>query len=107
MKTVTIDQTIGYLAIALNKIVNFESKSESDDFILDVLNEYKLIIKQMEEVDKFLEELDLKRKETQKQFDELVIKRFIEMVEESSSPEMFENLIEDIKILKKTRGLIK
>ena len=59
----------------------------------------------MERTDEFLEELDLKRKETQKQFDRLVIKRFYEMVCESSEPEQFRGLEKDIRLLKKTRDI--
>ena len=59
----------------------------------------------MERTDEFLEELDLKRKETQKQFDRLVIKRFYEMVCESAEPEQFRGLEKDIRLLKKTRDI--
>jgi len=105
MKTITIDESIAFLAISLNEIVNFKTESEKTDFLLDILDNYKLTLKKMKPENKFLEELELKRKETQNQFDILVIKRFIEMVEESSSPEMFKYLEKDINILKKTRGL--
>lgn len=55
--------------------------------------------------DNFLEQIKAERKQTQKEFDLLVIKRFKEMAEESSDPTMFENLNEDIEKLKETRKL--
>lgn len=55
--------------------------------------------------DNFLEQIKTERKQTQKEFDLLVIKRFKEMAEESSDPTMFENLNEDIEKLKETRKL--
>lgn len=56
-------------------------------------------------LDNFLEQINAERKQTQKEFDLLVIKRFKEMAEESSDPTMFENLNEDIEKLKETRKL--
>ena len=55
--------------------------------------------------DNFLEQIKAERKQTQKEFDLLVIKRFKEMAEESADPTMFENLNEDIEKLKETRKL--
>lgn len=105
MKTYTIDETISILQIALSNIVNFETSEDNNNFVLDVVDEYKLISKQMKKESNFLEELESRRKHTQRQFDRLVIKRFREMVQESASPEMFKDLEKDIRLLKVTRGI--
>ena len=105
MKTYTIDETISILQIALSNIVNFETSEDNNNFVLDVVDEYKLISKQMKKENNFLDELESRRKHTQRQFDRLVIKRFREMVQESASPEMFKDLEKDIRILKVTRGI--
>lgn len=103
---ITISQSAILLEKALRKIVNFESENEKNDFILDVVNEYKQTLKnEMGEVDKFLEAVKASREKTMKEFDLLVIRRFKEMVEESSSPEMFKNFEKDTDMLKYTRGL--
>jgi len=59
-----------------------------------------------EKAEDFVNRIESERKQTRKEFDLLVIKRFKEMAEESSDPTMFHNLNEDIEKLKETRKLI-
>ncbi len=69
------------------------------------MTEKEIDEKVIEGLNKFLSIMEAERKITQDQFDRLVIRRFKEMVVQSSSPEMFENIDEDIEELIKTRKL--
>jgi hypothetical protein len=53
----------------------------------------------------YIGDLEQERAETRKEFDRLVIRRFREMIIESSDPEMFVNFDEDVKQLVSNRHL--
>jgi hypothetical protein len=56
-------------------------------------------------LEQYDEQLEQEREQTQKQFDRLVIRRFKEMIIESSDPEMFINFDRDLEQLISNRHL--
>lgn len=56
-------------------------------------------------LEQYDEQLEQEREQTRKQFDRLVIRRFKEMIIESSDPEMFLNFDRDLEQLISNRHL--
>jgi hypothetical protein len=46
---ITIDESIIMLEVAMRELMHFDSDQEKADFILDVVNEYKKVVKDIYE----------------------------------------------------------